>query len=127
MPADAFASRLDLLVGSGQISSQAKAMTTRYVSEIEREFAVQLTEERGSALVTHLAMSLTRVGSGEPEIHAPAALIDEVAEHRRELEFTRALLSRFGTDLGCVVPESEVVFMTAHLRVLTAPPGSQTS
>jgi transcriptional regulatory protein LevR len=120
MPVDSFSARLDLLVSSGQVTNEARSLTTEYLSAIETEFGIELREGEGSALVTHLAMGLTRLARNEPAIEAPPSLIDEVAGHPRELQFTRAQLRQCGDSLGCPLPESEIVFMAAHLCVLTA-------
>jgi hypothetical protein len=83
---------------------------------------VALDEDNGAMLVTHLAMALTRSERGEPLLEEPPAVIVAEAEANPvELAFVRDRLATFGAVLGEALPESEVVFMTAHLCTVTLP------
>jgi hypothetical protein len=115
MPGSAFTQRLDLLEDSGQISASARAATLRFVAAAEDAFGVAIDEANGAMLVTHLAMAVTRTERGEPlDAAPPAALVDEVAAHQAELAFVRSQLAGLG------LPESEEIFMAAHVCTLTA-------
>jgi transcriptional regulatory protein LevR len=115
-----FAQRLDLLEASGQVTTDARRLTDEVVAEIEREFAVQLDEETGAQLVTHLAMALSRVDRGDPQASALAVVTDELAECPQEHEFSRRVLGRCGEQLGRDVPEGEIAYLAVHLCVLSA-------
>jgi PRD domain len=118
MRASPFDRRLELLETSGQVSPQARRLTIELVEGVEREFRLRLDESNGAMLVTHLAMSLTRLEHGLVEGEVPALVREEIEEHDRELVFMRAALAACGDALGRPVPQAEVLFMTAHLCVV---------
>ena len=73
-------------------------------------------------LVTHLAMALTRTERGAPLLEEPPAVIVTAAQaNPAELAFVRKRLDAYGAVLGEALPESELVFMTAHLCTVTLP------
>jgi transcriptional regulatory protein LevR len=119
-----FDRRLDLLETSGQVSPQARRLTIELVEGVEREFRLRLDEDNGAMLVTHLAMSLTRLEHGLVESEVPALVREEIEEHDRELVFMRSALAACGDALGRPIPQAEVLFMTAHLCVVLQGSGS---
>ena len=122
IPRDAFSPRLDLLEDSGQVSAVARQQTLDFVDAVEAMFAVTLDEENGAMLVTHLAMALARSERREPLLEEPpAVVVEEARANPTELGFVRERLDAYGAVLGEALPESECVFMTAHLCTVTLP------
>lgn len=119
MPVGAFGERLDLLVRSGQVTPEARDLTEGFVDRVEHEFGLTLTEDNAALLVTHLAMSGTRLINGEPATPAPAGLAGELAAYPRETQFVREALASAAARLGREFPEAELLYMTAHLCILT--------
>jgi hypothetical protein len=124
MMASPFDRRLDLLETSGQVSPQARRLTIELVEGVEREFRLRLDEDNGAMLVTHLAMSLTRLEHGLVATEVPALVREEIGAHDRELVFMRSALAACGDALGRPIPQAEVLFMTAHLCVVLQGSGS---
>jgi transcriptional antiterminator len=120
MPISAFGPRLDLLVGSGQVTSEARELAGEFVGRVEREFGVTLTEDNGALMVTHLAMSVTRLLNGEPAPDVPPGLAEELAGYPRETGFVREAAAGLAAGTGHELPEAEVLFLAAHLCALTA-------
>jgi transcriptional regulatory protein LevR len=118
MPASAFAGRLDLLVGSGQVTPQARELTAQVIDRVEREFSLVLTEDNGALLVTHVALSITRLAAGGMELEAPARLATELAGHPREREAAQAILADVATAIGREMPAAEILYTAAHLCAL---------
>jgi hypothetical protein len=117
-----FTPRLDLLEDSGQISPVARQQTLDFVDAVESSFSVTLDEENGAMLVTHLAMALTRSERRAPLLEEPpAVIVEEARANPTELGFVREKLDACGAVLGEELPESEYVFMTAHLCTVTVP------
>ncbi|MFH5823532.1 PRD domain-containing protein [Georgenia sp. AZ-5] len=116
--AAAFTARLDLLEGAGQITSPARRLTEDVVDDIEREFELELDEEHGAQLVTHLAMALGRLDRGEPVTTTVSVVTDELAGCPRENEFAHRVLGRCGERLGRAVPDSEIAYLALHLCAL---------
>jgi len=118
----AFTERLDLLEGSDQVSPRARELTLDFVEVAEGAFGVELDEDNGAMLVTHLAVALTRSERRSPLGEAPpAGLVAEIQGHPADREFVRAWLMAAGDALGAVLPEAEEVFVTAHLCTVTVP------
>jgi hypothetical protein len=124
MPTTAFDRRLDLLESSGQVSPQARRLTVELVERVERAFGLSLDEANGAMLVTHLAMSLSRLEGGAVDVEAPDPVREEIEGRGRELAFMRSELAACGDALGRPIPEAEVLYMTAHLCVLLEQVGS---
>lgn len=73
-------------------------------------------------LVTHLAMALTRTDRRAPLLEEPpAVIVSEAHVNPAELRFVRERLDAYGAVLGEALPESELVFVTAHLCTVTQP------
>lgn len=111
-------SRLDLLTSAGEITAQARTLTEDVIRAIATEFDVQLDEENGAQLVTHLAMSLTRLERGTAEEFTIAGVDDEIRGRVREREFSTRTLGRCGEQLAREVPEAEIAYLTLHLCAL---------
>jgi transcriptional antiterminator len=115
-----FAERLDLLETSGQVTPAACKLTEEVVREIGREFHVELDEESGAQLVTHLAMALARLDRGEPAASALSVVKEELEDCPREHDFARRVLGNCGERLGRRVPDGEIAYLAVHLCVLTS-------
>jgi hypothetical protein len=122
IPRDAFSARLDLLEDSGQVSQVARQQTLDFVDAVEFAFDVDVNEENGAMLVTHLAMALTRTERREPlPEEPPAVIVEEARANPAQLGFVRERLDAYGAVLGEALPESEYVFVTAHVCTVTLP------
>jgi hypothetical protein len=122
IPRDDFTPRLDLLQDSDQVSTAARRQTLGLVGAIEATFGVQLVEENGAMLVTHLAMALTRSERGSPlGEEPPAVVVAEALANPVELAFVREHLAAAAAALGVTLPESEYLFVTAHVCTVTMP------
>jgi hypothetical protein len=116
----AFTARLDLLEGSGQVSPAARAATLGVVAAAERAFAVELSEDNGALLVTHLAMALTRAERGEEHPgEPPPEVVDEVRRREVEWRFVADQLASCAVAVRAPIPDAEQVFVTAHLCAVT--------
>jgi len=61
--------RLNLLLEVGEIDEEIKNTVIDFVNNIEDDHSIEISEENGSMLVSHLAMALARIKRGE-EIEA---------------------------------------------------------
>ncbi|MEA2226982.1 MAG: hypothetical protein QOF04_612 [Solirubrobacteraceae bacterium] len=113
-----FDARLTLLVDAGEVTPTARELTEEVVAGVEERLGVQLGEDRGSGLVTHLAMALTRVERGEAETTTIAGLEDELDDCERERDVVAALLERCGARLARPIPRAEVDYVTLHVCAL---------
>jgi transcriptional regulatory protein LevR len=118
VPRGSFEGRLDLLAASQQLTPEARAATVSFIGEFERHFGIELGEDNGALMVTHLAMAVTRLTRGAPEREAPSSLVREVGERPDEVAWVRGQMETMGRTLGITVPESEVTYMAAHVQTI---------
>jgi len=113
-----FARRLGLLEGSGQVSVLARRLTELALAEIADEFDLTFTESNAAPFVTHLAMALTRLNRGEPEVPPSDIVEEEIAFRTKEREVVHAVMKDCERLLDREIPESEIAFVTVHLCAL---------
>jgi len=113
-----FAERLDMLEESGQVTNLARRLTELSLAELVASLNLTLTEDNAAQFVTHLAIALTRINRGDPEIAMSLVAAEEVADRRRELDAVTAVMGDASLLLHRSVPESEIIYMTAHLCAL---------
>ncbi|AOT70363.1 PRD domain-containing protein [Geosporobacter ferrireducens] len=110
---DLLKQRLDILEESDQISPEIKIAVIDFAQEFEKKYALILTEENGSMLITHLAIALTRIKNGE-EINAIDELVlDEVKQSKLYDELPK-FYKRLEEQLSIKIPDSEKGFIAAH-------------
>lgn len=116
-----FEERFQLLLESGQLTERVVEVTREIVDAIQNRYGITLTEENAGMFVTHIAMALQRIASGQ----ALETVSDEVWEETRQCEeewsFARELAALVRERMEIQVPESELAYMVLHLRVLVGP------
>ncbi len=116
--------RLRLLEESGQISPEVAELTRRILARVEERYGIVLTEENGAMFTTHLAIALERLRSGEAIEAMVAEGLAEVKAYPEEWAFvSETVAGEAGRQLGVVVPEGEIGYLTAHLITLVRPEG----
>lgn len=110
--------RLQLLEESGQISPAIAELTREVMRRIEAAYQLELTEANGAMFVTHLAVALERLRTGQAISEMPEAALAEVKGYTREWQFVTEITREAADRLKVQVPEGEVGFLTAHLAAL---------
>ncbi|MDB4896357.1 MAG: putative transcriptional antiterminator [Firmicutes bacterium] len=110
--------RLQLLAESGQISPLVAELTREVMRKVEAAYHIELTEENGAMFVTHLAVALERLRTGQAISEMPEAALAEVKAYTREWQFMSEVARETAERLHVQVPEGEVGFLTAHLATL---------
>ena len=113
-----FAERLDMLEESGQVTNLARRITELCLADLATDLDLTLNEDNAAQFVTHLAIALTRINRGDPEIAMSAVAAEEIADRRRELEAVTRVMGDASRLLQREVPGSEVTYMTVHLCAL---------
>ncbi|MCW2736851.1 PRD domain-containing protein [Nocardioides sp.] len=113
-----FQERLDLLEEAHQITPLARRLTEFMVAELAVQFELELDEESGALMVTHLAMALTRLNRGEVAAPVSESLERELAGRVDERDAVARLMQEASEVLGREVPETEILYMTLHLTSL---------
>lgn len=114
------ADRLQFLAGADVITVTARDLTVESVGRIAARLGAPLDPDAAGPLVTHIAMALSRVERDEPEAVLPAVVEAEVANLLEERTFAEALAARWSEVLGRPIPESEVLYVVAHIATLDA-------
>ena len=113
-----FAERLDMLEESGQVTTLARRLTELCLAELATDLDLTLTEDNAAQFVTHLAIALTRINRGDPELAQSALAAEEIADRPRELEAVTRVMGDAARVLQREIPESEITYMTVHLCAL---------
>lgn len=113
-----FAERLDMLEESGQVTNLARRLTELCLADLAAALSLTLTEDNAAQFVTHLAIALTRINRGDPEIAMSAVAAEEVADRAREHQAVTGVMRDASRLLQREVPESEITYMTVHLCAL---------
>jgi transcriptional regulatory protein LevR len=114
------AERLRFLAEADVITGTARDLTTESVDRIAARLRAPLDPEAAAPLVTHIAMALSRVERGEQEAALPAVVEAEVADLLEMRRFAEALAERWSEVLDRPIPESEILYVVAHLATLEA-------
>lgn len=109
--------RLNLLVDSGEIDETIKDAVINFIKTIEKDYSIEIIEENGSMLVSHLAMALGRIKRGEEIQSIDEAIFKEVKETKtyRELDKYYSILEK---DLNIQIPQVEKDYIALHLCTL---------
>lgn len=116
-----FEERFQFLLESGQLTEPVLEVTREIVAAIQNKYGITLTEENAGMFVTHIAMALQRIASGQPLETASEEVWEETRQCQDEWSFARELAALARKRLEIQVPESELAYMVLHLRVLVGP------
>lgn len=116
-----FEERFQLLLESGQLTEPVLEVTREIVTAIQNRYGITLTEENAGMFVTHIAMALQRIASGQPLETVSDEVWEETRQCQDEWSFARELAALARKRLEIQVPESELAYMVLHLRVLVGP------
>ena len=110
-----FEERFALLVESGQATDRTVAAARLALDMIEKHYGIQLTDELGAPLATHLAITMKRLLNGETLSEAPDAVWEELQNHAEELEMASSIVSRLERYLNIPISRAELGFIAIHL------------
>ena len=112
--------RLQLLLGSNQISLQITTVTQSLARSVEDYLGAPLIGEAAMSFITHLALGLERLAQGSPlESALPDDLLAEVQERVDDWQFAKDLARQAEQELGVALPDSELGYMAAHISALS--------
>lgn len=115
---DEFRERLDMLEESEQVTNLARRLTEMSMAQLSDELGLTLTEDNAAPFVTHLAIALTRINRGDPEIAVSTVAEEEIADRQREREAVNRVLRECSRLLQCEISLNEITYMTVHLCVM---------
>ncbi|GAB6088092.1 PRD domain-containing protein [Alkaliphilus crotonatoxidans] len=106
--------RLTILVEAKEIDQTIASAVVEFIESIEKKYAVEIHEDNGAMLVTHLAMALARIKRHETIEKMDAMILKELQENQvyRDLpEFYQQLEEK----LQIKLPDSEKGYIALHL------------
>lgn len=109
--------RLDILEGAGQIDKNTVGAIDDFVKILEDRFAIEITDENGSMLVTHLAMALSRIQAGEEITPLDDFLLDELRASPAYKEIP-SLIEELEKQVDLEIPKAEYGYIGLHLANL---------
>lgn len=109
--------RLNILKNAGQISEETFIALKNIINMFREKWDINLTEENGSMLITHLSVALERIRKGEFIEGIEGELYGEIKNHC-QYEKCRNLLKDIKETAQIEIPESEETFIIMHLCTL---------
>jgi transcriptional antiterminator len=110
-----FEERFDLLVESGQANAQSIVATRSALEMVEQHYGIQLTEELGASLATHLAITMKRLLDGETLVPVPDVVWQELNDYPEELRNATSIVARLEKELNLSISQDELGFIAVHL------------
>ncbi len=110
-----FDQRFQLLIDSGQATTQSVSAAKSALHMVERHYGVQLTEALGGSLANHLAITMKRLLDGAALMQAPEAVWQEIQEFPEEVALASRMVALLEAELNLSIPRDEVGFIALHL------------
>jgi transcriptional regulatory protein LevR len=103
--------RLELFHDSGQIDTDIYQKVPGLVQKVEGKLEIELAEENAGQFVSHLAIALQRIKSGQTVQESPQELLVLTEKYPELYTFAKEIL---GTE-----EEAEALFITIYFCTLT--------
>ena len=112
-----FDQRLRILRDGNVISPEVEAKVRRVITRFKEHWHIELTEENGSRMITHLAMALMRIEKGE-EIQSPDFdILEEFREHA-VFPLSQKILEDLISFTPMKLPDSEKNYIIVNICVI---------
>jgi transcriptional regulatory protein LevR len=119
--------RMRLFQETGQVSSEVSSFVRSELERVAEEWDLKLEEDTAGMLVSHLLLALERARAGEAieEWEGSEDAAEELAERPWAVDKAREVVRDARTDLGAVLPETEVNFLALHLAAIAEVQGKE--
>ena len=109
--------RLEILNSSKAITDCTKDVMLNVIQMFSKKYEIELTEENGAMMVTHLSMAIMRVKNNEPVKAIDEDVFKETleSEHIEKAHFIYEDLSKV---LDVALPENEKKYMLVNICVI---------
>ncbi|MBU3145821.1 PRD domain-containing protein [Clostridium sp. CF012] len=109
--------RLGILKDAGQIDEDVYRNVIKVISIFRDRWSIDLKEENGAMLITHLSIALQRVKNNCPVEKIDEEIYEEVKQNQYFQTSEKALRS-IKSEMNMDIPESEKSFLIMHLCAL---------
>ena len=111
--------RLGLLKDGGQIDQETYEKLLKVPEIVKDRWGIELLEENGAMLITHMSAALMRVKRGEAVSPMEEEIILQL-RGEKDYESSQCLLRILEEELEINLPEEEKEFIIMHLCTLRA-------
>lgn len=112
--------RLDILKNAGQISGETYDALIRIIKMFKNKWEIELTEENGAMLITHLSIALERIKKNELVDGIEAETYEEIKNHC-QYEKCKNIFEDITKETAIEIPKNEETFIMMHLCALFEP------
>ncbi|MGL6064528.1 MAG: PRD domain-containing protein [Fusobacteriaceae bacterium] len=109
--------RLEILNNSGAITNSTKEVMINVIQMFNEKHGIELTEDNGAMLVTHLSLAIMRVKNNEPVKSIDEEVFKEILESIY-IKKANQIYGDLTKILDVVLPESEEKYMLANISVV---------
>jgi transcriptional antiterminator len=109
--------RLQILKDADQICEETFEALKRVIEMFKNRWRIELTEDNGAMLITHLSVALERIKRGEEIKGIDSEIYNQIESHY-EFEKCRQVLKDITYEAGINIPKSEETFIMMHLCTL---------
>jgi transcriptional regulatory protein LevR len=110
-----FQERFELLVESGQANEKSVLATKLAIELVENHYGIQMTEDVGASLVTHLATTLKQLLDGKILSKATDVVWQELEEYPEEYALAEVMVTELQRNLNLLIGRDELGFIAIHL------------
>ncbi|MGL6064536.1 MAG: PRD domain-containing protein [Fusobacteriaceae bacterium] len=109
--------RLEILNNSGAITNCTKEVMVNVIQMFNEKHGIELTEDNGAMMVTHLSMAIMRVKNNEPVKAIDEEIFKEILESSY-IEKANHIYKDLIEVLDVILPESEKKYMLVNICVI---------
>lgn len=109
--------RLEILNVSGAISDCTKDVMLNVIEMFNEKHNIELTEDNGAMMVTHLSMAITRVKNNEPVKTIDEEVFRETLESVH-IERANLIYDDLSEVLDITLPDDEKKYMLVNICVI---------
>ncbi|MFL0268839.1 PRD domain-containing protein [Candidatus Clostridium radicumherbarum] len=109
--------RLDILKNAGQISEETYDALLRIIKMFKNKWEIELTEENGAMLITHLSIALERIKKNELVDGIEEETYKEIKNHC-QYEQCKNIFKDIMKEAAIEIPINEETFIMMHLCAL---------
>lgn len=106
--------RLNILKTAGSIDNEIYENVIEVIGKFTTNWNIELNEENGAMLITHLATALARIKKGEAISHLDESILEELKSYEKYYhaeEILKDMVSIVDSD----IPESEEQYLMMHV------------
>jgi transcriptional regulatory protein LevR len=109
--------RLQIMKDAGLISEETFEGLNQIIEMFNSKWNVELTEENGAMLITHLSVAIERIKKGEIIEGIDSEIYSEIKKHK-DFDRAKQMLKNIEEVAAADMPESEETFIMMHLCTL---------